>query len=206
MGLEEVHGAVQVLQGQLRQIRDAHLVGQPLLVAVPLGVGCAGAVGDEREQGALDIETQAAGAARLGNGLGDAQALPEGLEDIQVAEGPGAEQTAVRVVGGDLLGFAAGEDGAGEAAQGIDVGGQVGAADVVENLDAGALGLGVPAVVGDLEMGEGGAVLAFLAGDAQVHVISISDTSICIKWKNQTDSCIYENGPFKRVKLAPSKS
>ena len=177
VGLEEVHGAVQVLQREARQAGQAHVLGQPLQAAVALGGGGAGAVGDQGEQGALDVEGEAGVVgARLGNDLGQAEALPQGVENEQIAEGPGAHEAAVGVAVGELLGVAALEDAAGQAAQGLGGLGVIGAADIVEDADARALAEGVPGVVGDLEVGEEGAVLAFLAGDSQVHVISIYST------------------------------
>ena len=82
-------------------------------------------------------------------------------------------QAAVGLPGGHLFGVQAGEDAAGQPAQCLGGLVVVGATDVVQDSAARALGDRIPGVVGELEVGEGGAVLAALARDAQVHVISI---------------------------------
>src|SRR4051812_8954460 len=64
-------------------------------------------------------------------------------------------------------------DGGDEALQGgfVEL---IGAAEVVDDLRLGALGLGVPDALGEGVVGDGGAVAVTPFGDAQVHVYGIS--------------------------------
>src|SRR5882672_2404211 len=86
--LEEVHGAVEVLQLERSTARQVHLFTQPLLPTVQLRVRGERAVGDHREQRPLE---RLLGAGVLGAALehrGDVELLPQLLEDVDSAVRP----------------------------------------------------------------------------------------------------------------------
>ena len=98
----------------------------------------------------------------------DSQLVPERLHDVHGAVGPGIEH------GNSWLGghrFLAGEDtqnAAGKATQGhtIDL---LGPAKVVDDLADGAALVGIPKILGQLVVLDGGAVCILAASGAQVH-------------------------------------
>jgi len=76
---------------------------EPLFVAVEFRGRGTGTVGNEREQGALDIEAEVAHASLLSHDGVDAQLLPDGFEHIEVAVGPGADQAPITPGANDLF-------------------------------------------------------------------------------------------------------
>ena len=171
VGLQKVHGAVQVLQRQALGARDVHFLLEPLLPAVQLGARSAGAVGHHREQRALHIKAQAA-RLRLGaDHLVNAQTLPQRLQHVDLTVGPGTDQAHVALAGAlDLLGRAAAQDAGGELAQALGHRRVIGASAVVEHASLRAAPLGRPDVLGQLQIRHGAAVGTSLLGLAQVHV------------------------------------
>lgn len=171
VGLQKVHGAVQVLQPQALGARDMHLLLEPLLPAVQLGARRASAVGHHREQGALHIKAQPA-RLRLGaDHLVDAQTLPQRLQHVELAVGPGADQAHVALAGTlDLLGRAAAQDAGGKLAQALSHRRVIGTPAVVEHPRLRAAPLGRPDVLGQLQVRHGAAIATPLLGFAQVHV------------------------------------
>lgn len=92
---QEVHGSVQRVQLQPLRAVDVGVFLEPLLVAVEFGRWRAGAVGHQSEQGAFDIESEMPRAGLLPHDGVDAQLLPDGFEDVEIAVGPGADQVPV---------------------------------------------------------------------------------------------------------------
>ena len=167
---QEIHGPIQVVQFQRFGAGDLHVLAQPLFVAIePRGRG-AGPVGHHGEQGALDGKAELALTEHVNNDRVDAELPPDRLQHIDIAIRPRIEEPPVRLRRHDVLGAAAPQDAVGEAFEPFGDGWIVGAPAVVDDSGLGTLLLGVPDVLGDLEVGEGGAVGAFLSGQSQVHV------------------------------------
>jgi hypothetical protein len=79
----------------------------------------------------------------LGDHLGDAQPLPERLQDIQRAKGPGTTQAPLRRLRSDLFGGTSLEDAAGELAQELDALGSISPSAIVDNADCEAFFVGI---------------------------------------------------------------
>ena len=114
--LQKIHGPVQVMQLQLLRPRNPDLLPQPLLVAVQLRAPGAGPVGHHGEQRALQREIELARVERLGDDFGDPQPLPERLQHIEIAIGPGIDQPPARIQGHDLFRRTTLQDACGQAA------------------------------------------------------------------------------------------
>ena len=160
--LQEVHRPIQMMHLQSLAALDPHVLREPLLVAVELRRGRAGAIGHHGEQRPLDGELDLALAGELGDEIGQSHPAPEPIEDVHVAIGPGIGNAHGRVPGHQVLGRAAFEDAVGEPAQALGGGGIVAASAVVDDAHARALLDGVPDALGDLEVAEDGAVGALL--------------------------------------------
>jgi hypothetical protein len=78
--LQEVHRPVQVLQLERGRTLQMHLFREPLLVAVELRAGRAGAIGPHRKQRPLDIEVEFPTAADVRDDLVDPQPPPQLLQ------------------------------------------------------------------------------------------------------------------------------
>lgn len=117
--LEEVHRPIEVVELKRLGPGDAHVLDEPLLVAVELGGRRTGPVSHHGEQCPLKREAELTPAERLGDHLGDAQTLPELLEDMHIAVGPGLDQAPIGMLGDDLLGRAAAQDAARQPAQAL---------------------------------------------------------------------------------------
>ncbi|MDP2811780.1 MAG: hypothetical protein Q8O34_16705 [Rhodocyclaceae bacterium] len=118
----------------------------------------AGAIGDQGEQGALDIEPDVPRAGLLPHDGVDAELFPDGFEDVEVAVGPGADQAPVAAGSDDLFRRATAQDALGQPAQTLDDFGSVGAPAVMH--DAGlrsSLG-GIPDVLRQLQVGHDAAI------------------------------------------------
>ena len=102
--LEEVHRAVQVMQLQCPAPLDAHVLGEPLFVAVQLRRRRTGAIGDHGEQRALDGELELAVVEQLADELGQSDLSPQVFEHIDVAVGPGVDHAQRGVIGDELFG------------------------------------------------------------------------------------------------------
>ena len=167
---QEIHGPIQVVQLQRFGAGDLHVLAKPLFVAIQLRGRGAGPVGHHGEQGALDGKVELALTDHVSNDLVDAEMPPDRLQHIDIAIGPRIEEPPVRLRSDDVLGAAAPQDAVGEAFEPFGDGRIVGASAVVDDPGLGTFLFGVPDVLGDLEVGEGGAVGAFLSGQSQVHV------------------------------------
>jgi hypothetical protein len=116
---QEVHGAVKLVQFQPCVPFDVRVFLEPLLVAVEFRGRGAGAVGDQGEQGALDIEAEVRAGLLPHDGV-DAELLPDGFEHVEVAVGPGADQAPVTAGANDLFRRAAAQDALGQPTQTLD--------------------------------------------------------------------------------------
>ena len=167
---QEIHGPIQVVQFQRFGAGDLHVLAQPLFVAIQLRGRGAGPVGHHGKQGALDGKVELALTEHVSNDLIDAQMPPDLLQHINIAIRPRIEEPPVRLRRHDVLGATAPQDAVGEAFEPFGDGRIVGAPAVVDDSGLGTLLFGVPDVLGDLEVGEGGAFYAFLSRQSQVHV------------------------------------
>jgi hypothetical protein len=100
----------------------------------------------------------------LRNDLGDAQPMPDGLKDIQRAKGPGIHQAPLRRLRHDLFGGTALEKAAGQLAQAFGRLGIISPPTIVDNADFGAFFVGIPHALGQLQMGDYGAIGSLLTG------------------------------------------
>jgi len=119
---------------------------------------------------AFDGKVNFPGGELLGDDVGDAQALPNGLEDIESAKGPGIEQAPLRVLFHDLMGGAFFEDAASQLTQTLGGLGVLSPSAIGDNADFGALLLRIPHALSQLQMGNDGAIGSLLMGFTQVHV------------------------------------
>ena len=101
--LQEVHGAVELVQFQLLRPFDVCIFLEPLLMAVEFGGRSAGAVGNQGEQGALDIESETPLTGLLLHNGVNAELLPDGFGYVDVAIGPSADQAPVDAGAHDLF-------------------------------------------------------------------------------------------------------
>jgi hypothetical protein len=178
-GFEEVHGAIQMLEREGVGPLDAHVLGEPALVAVELRARGTEPVRHHGEQRPLDRELELALAELLFEDLRDAEASPQVLEDVDGPVGPGVGESSSRVEGEDLVGRAPAQDAAREPSQPLGDLGIVGPPAVVDDAHPGALALRVPDVLGELEVGQVGPVGAFLPGLAQIHLRNGIPASTC---------------------------
>ena len=100
---QEVHGAVKRVQFQILRPFDRRVFLEPLLMAVEFRGRRAGAVGDQGEEGPLDIEPEMPRAGLLPHDGVDAELLPDRFEDVEVTVGPGADQAPVASGANDLF-------------------------------------------------------------------------------------------------------
>jgi hypothetical protein len=164
VGFQHVHGPVEMVQGQCIRSLDADILAQPLLVAIELGTGRTRPIGHHSKESALEGKVNVALGEVLGDDVGDAQALPDGLQDIESAKGPSIEHAPRRVLFHDLVGRAFFQDASGQLAQALGGLGVLGPSAIVDDADFGALFVGIPRTLGQLQMSHDGAISAFLMG------------------------------------------
>src|SRR5215469_15316501 len=95
---------------------------------------------------------------------------PKCLRPIEIAVAIGLNEPPERVLGDDLLGGPRTHNTVRQPAQPLCGLALLGAAAVVDDLDLGTLALGVPEILGQLQVGEHRAVSALLPRFAQIHV------------------------------------
>src|SRR5262245_15098332 len=170
MGFEHIHGAVEMVQVERVRSCNTDVFTQPLLITVELGAGRTGAVGHHGKEGAFDGEVEFAALELVRDEVGEAQSLPQRFQDVERAIGPGIDQTPLRGVLHNLLGITSFEDTAGEVSEALCGFGILSAAARVENADLRAPFVRIPHALGQLKMGDEGAISTFLTGFTQVHV------------------------------------
>ncbi|MBK9085363.1 MAG: hypothetical protein IPL80_08680 [Sterolibacteriaceae bacterium] len=100
---QEIHGPVDLVQLQRLRPCDMRVFLEPLFMTVELRGRGTGTVGNQSEQGAFDIEPEMPRAGLLAHDRVDAELLPDGFEDVDVAIGPGADQAPVAAGSDDLF-------------------------------------------------------------------------------------------------------
>jgi hypothetical protein len=170
MDFKHIHGPVEMMQAQSVRALNADILSQPLFITVELGTGGTRSVGHHGKEGAFDWEIEFAAAELVRKDVGEAQALPERFQDIQSAIGPGIDHTPLVGVLHNLFGSTLFEDASGEVSQALGRFGVLRAAAIIENANLGALFLGIPHALGQLEVRDQGAIGSFLTGFTQVHV------------------------------------
>ena len=96
--------------------------------------------------------------------------MPDGLQDIECSVRPGINQAPRGRLLDNLFGGTSFEDTAGQLAQALGALGIIRPPAIVDNADFGALFVGIPHALGQLKMGDEGAIGSFLTGFAQIHV------------------------------------
>lgn len=91
---------------------------------------------------------------------------------MNVAVGPRADQSPVAAIGDDLLGGSAAQDTLGQSTQAFDDGRIVGTATIPDDGGLRTALLGVPHVLGQLQVGDDTAVGPLLFALAQICVLS----------------------------------
>lgn len=167
--LQKVHGAVELVQLQSLRPVDMRVFLEPLFMAVEFRDRGAGTVGDQGEQGALDIEAEMPRVGLLPHDGVDAELLPDGFEDVEVAVGPGADQAPVATGSDDLFRRATAQDALGQPAQTLDDVGIVGAPAVMHDAGLRSPLAGIPDVLRQLQVGDDAAIGPPLFALAQVH-------------------------------------
>lgn len=166
---QEVHGAVKLVQLQSLRPFDMRVFLEPLLMAVEFRGRGAGAVGDQGEQGALDVKPEMPRPGLLPHDGVDAELLPDGVEDVEVAVGPGADQAPLAAGADDLFRRAAAQDALGQPTQPLDHVGIVGAPAVMDNAGLRPSLGGIPDVLRQLQVGHDAAIRPPLFALTQVH-------------------------------------
>ena len=168
--LQEVHREVQVMKVEAPGARQEHLLAQPLLPAVQLRVRRQAAVGDHREERALEGSRRPLGARLAQQHLVDAQLPPELTEHVHPSVGPAVADAHVAALGAldERLGREHAQDALGQTAQLLAVH-LVGPAEVVDHLRHRAAPRRVPGVLGQLVVAGLGAVGVTTLRRAQVH-------------------------------------
>ena len=156
--LEEVHGAVELVQLQPLRPVDMRIFLEPLLMTVELRGRGAGAIGDQGEQGALNIESEMPRAGLLPHDGVNAELLPDGFEDVEVAVGPSADQAPVATGADDLFRRASAQDALGQPAQPLDDFWIVGAPAVMNDARLRPSLRGIPDILRQLQVGHDAAI------------------------------------------------
>ncbi len=110
-------------------------------------------------------------------------------KDIESAKGPGIKQAPLRVLCNDLVGRTLFEDAAGQCAQTLGGLWVLGSSAIVDNADFGALFLGVPRALGQLQMSHDGAIGSLLMRFTQVHVRK--NSRLCISMSRKISIFMY---------------
>ena len=172
---EEVERAVELIDHELARFRQPDDIGQPAGGTAQLRVGVIQALRRHGKQRNLMRGSQAGAGHAGADGLADAQLLPqaaggqhdaefEDSVDLDLGEGGFAAQG--QGVGG--IGIDDAVDAGDQALQGGFVD-PIGAAEAVHHPHLGTLGGGVPDILGESVVGDGGAVAVPPLGDAQIH-------------------------------------
>ena len=172
---EEIERAVELVDRQLARFRQPGDVGQPAGGATELRAGVVQTLRRHGEQRQLVRRGQVSAVHAGADGLADAEFLPQGAGDQCDAEVEDGVDLDLR--DGGLAADRQGASGIG-VDDALDAGDQtlqggavelVGAAEAVHHPRFGALGLGVPVVLGEGVVGDRGAVAVTPLGDAQIH-------------------------------------
>ena len=113
--------------------------------------------------------------ALLRDDVGDAQALPDSLEDLESPVRPGIEQTPLRCLLDNLFGGTSFEDAAGQCAQALNALGIIGPPTIGDNVDFGAFCVGIPHALSHLQMGNNGAIGSLLTSFTSIHVCDVRE-------------------------------
>ncbi len=89
IGFEDIHGAIEMMQGQALGSLNADVLSQPLFITVELGTRGARSVGYHGKEGPFDGKIDFAATELIRNDVGDAQSLPELNNRRRVSETQG---------------------------------------------------------------------------------------------------------------------
>jgi len=166
--LQEIHRPVEMLELEGPAGREVDLFAEPLLVAVQLGARGEAPVGNHREERPLQRRVPPFWLHAARNTLPQSPPLPEGLQDVEAAVGPGVLEDHVRRGRHHLLGRGPAEDALGEASQPLARLG-VHPPEVINDPRLGLARLGVPGVLGQLVVGHRRPIGQSALGLAQEH-------------------------------------
>lgn len=176
---EHVEGAVELVDGEPLGLRQPGDVGQPARGAGELRGGIVKPLRRHGEEGGLVRRGQAGTGEARADRLADAEFLPEPARrqhDAEFEDGLDVDlRQRGRATGGERVSGIDIEDAvdAGDEALKGGVVELVGAAEAVHDAGLGAPGLGVPEVLGEGVVGNGGTVAVSPLGDPQVHAQTI---------------------------------
>jgi hypothetical protein len=159
-----------MVQDECIRAVTADILAQPLFGTVEFGTGGTRPIGHHGRERAFDGQVNFTGGELLGDDVGDAQALPNGLEDLESAKGPGIEQAPRQVLFHDLMGGAFFADASSQLAQPLRGLGGLSPSAIGDHADFGALPVRIPHALRQLQMGHNGAIDSLLRGFTQVHV------------------------------------
>jgi hypothetical protein len=200
---QPVHRPVAGVIGRLGQPRDGHVVADPAGGGQLRRRGQR-PVGDQGEQHPLGPLVQPPALQQPPHRLVDPKAVPQPLQRPDPAQRPRLDELQALVGGGSQrpVGVQEPRDRGDQALQrGAVVG--VLAAEVVEHLHPGPLGLGVPGVVGQLQVAHHRAVVVAPWGRPQVHGLDDSTTSEADQLVLGC-ACIYADSAFPPGRRAPT--
>ena len=138
-------------------------------MAVELGRGGADAIGDERKQCAFKIEAETARCLLLPDDAIDAQALPDRFKNVDIAIRPSTDKLPVISGGDDFFRRTTAQDAACETAKLLRRLGVVGATTVEDDVRLGTSLVGVPNVLGQLQVDDNATVGPLLFAFSEVH-------------------------------------
>jgi hypothetical protein len=171
---QKIQGEIEVMELEALGLGPIDLL-EPTLIEAQLAVRGQGPVRHQQE-GRLSQQDRGGppggGPAHL---LAQAQAVPEGTKEVEAAillgplDGDGlAEGFGLRFQADQIIRAGDAEDALGQAAYGLDIEVLL-TAEVVDDAGLGALLLGIPDTLGELEVADGGAVAVVTLGGAYVH-------------------------------------
>src|SRR5438128_3058428 len=169
-----------MMQGQGIGPVNAHIFMQPLFVTIELGTGRTGPVGHHGKERTFDSKVDFMVGELLGDHLVDTQSMPDGLKDVECPKGPGIDQAPLLCLLNNLLRGTALEDTAGELAQALSALGIISPPTIIDNADFGAFFAGIPHALGQLKMGDEGAIGSLLTGLTQIHVCNDRKTRLVL--------------------------
>ena len=206
---EKVEGTIELVDGQFVRLRQPGDVGQPAARAAQFRARVVEALRRHGEQGPLVRRAQLCLRQAGADGLTDAEFLPQGTSDQYDTEFEGGIDLDVGEAG-----FAADRQGAGVSIDdAVDGGDQalqggfvelIGAAEVVDDLRFGALGLGVPDVLGEGVVGDGGAIAVTPLGDAQIHAYDVGMRPQKTRLKFSC-ACVWDFGVLSAAAVAKTQ-
>ena len=191
---EEVERTIELVDGQFVRLWQPSDVGQPARCTAQFRAWIVEALCRHGEQRHLVRRAQVSLCQARADGRADAEFLPQGAGGQHNAEfedgidrDVGQAGLAAGGQGVDGIGVDDALDGGDEALQGgfVEL---IGAAEVVDDLRLGALGLGVPDILGEGVVGDGGAIAVTPLGDAQIHAYEAGMKPLRIR---STFSCAY---------------